>query len=154
MNCIYDLLSAVANGLQALWRAVTGLHEERPDPYYLSRYAGWSGPYEHMNEPARTDEQVAAAWAFPAPVSLVKAPPLVRPFVGQLAGPARPATVDLAQRVVSARRAVGRAVVVACDELGLPSGMRLSNDETPGVGIFEQVLEAWKRTGRRDVSWA
>lgn len=170
MNLFYRLLSDVANALVSLWRWVTALEEIRPDPYYLSRYKAWT------DEPAA----VALAWSFPAgraPVSLVKAPSLVRPFVGQLSGPSRPATVDLAKRVAAARqqvatatRVVGRAAVTVqaqvatamrlpgsdwyVDELGLPRE-RMATGATPTVGIFEHTLDAWKRTGRGNaIQWA
>jgi hypothetical protein len=174
MNLLQQILSAFANAVQALWRVCAGLREERPDPYHISRYAGWSGPYAHVSptplasrpaEPLTKEQEAEAtsmAWNFRAPVSLRKsasAVKLVRPFVGQLTGPARPATVDLAKKVVAARRSVAttaRAVgrVVALDVLGLPL-RPMASSETPTVGVFEQTLTAWKlRTGNRDVSWA
>ncbi len=174
MNAFYRLVAGVANALEALWRLITRLHEQRPDPYHISRYSAWSqSPAPELTvafEPAhprtllaakQQDEVVALAWTFRPSVSLrkeqaasaVPAPSLIRPFIGPLKAAnmnewrGRKPTVDLGKRVVAARAAVGRAAVAVrrnVDALGMPLNERLSDDSTPTLGIFEQTAQAWK----------
>jgi hypothetical protein len=165
MNGLYRLISSVANALAALYRWVTALQEFRPDPYYLSRYTAW------------TEQLVVPAPVRAEPVSLVKQPNLVRRYVVEI-GPCAPAgdwrghpvrravgrvtvplvhswsRVDIKKPFVAAMKLPGSDWYRNVDELGLPRE-RMADTDTPTMGIFDQVVEAWRvRTGSRDVSWA
>lgn len=167
MNLVYQALAGLANALSAIYRWLNGQHEVGHEVYVapavpelVFRY-----PLPAVQPLAAFDVQ---AYVVPtpqfakdvelnrAPVSLLKANLLVRPFV-HLAG-----EPDPVWGITKPMRAVGRVAVntrkasllLDVDELGLPRSTKV-DAQSPGVGIFEQVVAAWAmRTGNRDVSWA
>lgn len=169
MNLFYEVLAGLANALTAVYRWLNGQyevgHEAYKAPEVVFRYPT-PQPLQPFVVPTPTTWIAQQALKAPS-VDLFKRvhPNLVRPFV-HLAGEPDPAW-DIAKplrkvnmsKPVRKVRAVARVVARASmasevDELGLPR-KDMADTWATGVGIFEQTLAVWKRTGRLDdLSWA
>lgn len=161
MNSFNRALSAMINWLVQAGQLLVGVYDNGG---YRAPAAPALEPMTQYLPPVLTVGEVQANLTN-APVSLVKAPNLVRPFVGPLS--AQPVEAWRGHPPLRPRATISRRVrfaaplqpkpplAAAFDALGLPVGRALAKDDSPTLGFFEQTVEAWRlRTGNRNVSWA